>query len=60
MKEAENYAVFKEFMYVKRKNDEDMLTYVSRFCGSKVKAEIFEYLTALETNFDLVNEQDTV
>ena len=39
VKEAENYAVFKEFMYIKRKSDEDMLTYVSRFSGSKVKAE---------------------
>ena len=39
VKEAENYAVFKEFLYVKRKSEEDMLTYISRFCGSKVKAE---------------------
>ena len=37
-KEAENYAVFKEFLYIKRKDDESMLAYITRFCGSKVKA----------------------
>ena len=37
-KEAENYAVFKEFLYIKRKDNESMLDYVTRFCGSKVKA----------------------
>ena len=30
VKEAENYAVFREFMYIKRKSDEDIFTYVSR------------------------------
>ena len=37
-KEAENYAVFKEFLYLKRKDDESMLAFVTRFCGSKVRA----------------------
>jgi len=37
-KEAENYAVFKEFLHMKRKDDEAMLPFITRFCGSKVKA----------------------
>ena len=37
-KEAENYAVFKEFLHIKRKDDEGMLDFIIRFSGSKVKA----------------------
>ena len=37
-KEAENYAVFKDFLHIKRKDDESMLAFVARFTGSKVKA----------------------
>ena len=37
-KEAENYAVFKEFLHIKRKDDESMLDFIVRFSGSKIKA----------------------
>ena len=37
-KEAENYAVFKEFLYIKRKDDESMLDFINRFSSSKIKA----------------------
>ena len=37
-KEAENYAVFKEFLYIKRKDDESMLDFINRFSSSKTKA----------------------
>ena len=35
---AENYAVFKEFLHIQRKDSEGMLEYITRFSGSKVKA----------------------
>ena len=37
-KEAEKYAVFKEFLHIRRKDSKGMLEYVTRFSGSKVKA----------------------